>query len=85
VLWRAHVLRQGPDTLRSMGFSVHQDTEDNKLIKYTVVVKLTFDEEDEAPSSMRVVGAPRAVLLHVTSRTAPRLALVYASSRTSTT
>ena len=58
MLWRAHVLRQGPDTLRSMGFSVHQDTEDNKLIKYTVVVKLTFDEEDEAPSSMRVVGAP---------------------------
>ena len=58
VLWRAHVLRQGPDTLRSTGFSVHQDTEENKLIKYTVVVKLTFDEEDEAPSSMRVVGAP---------------------------
>lgn len=58
VLWRAHVLRQGPDTLRSTGFSVHQDTEENKLIKYTVVVKLTFDEEDEAPSSMRVVGVP---------------------------
>ena len=85
VLWRAHILRQGPDTLRSTGFTVHRDTDENELIKYTVVVKLTFDEEDEAPSSMRVVGAPRAVLLHVTSRTAPRLALVYASSRTSTT
>ena len=57
-LWRAHVLRQGPHTLRSTGFSIHRDTVENKLIKYTVVVKLTFDEEGEAPSWMRVVGAP---------------------------
>ena len=58
VLWRAHILRQGPDTLRSTGFTVHRDTDENELIKYTVVVKLTFDEEGEAPSSMRVVAAP---------------------------
>ena len=57
-LWRAHVLRQGPNTLRSTGFSVHRDTEENKSIEFTIVVKLTMDEEDEAPSSMRVVGAP---------------------------
>ena len=57
-LWRAHVLRQGPNTLRSTGFSVHQDTDENKLIVFTIVVKLTMDEEDEVPSSMRVVGAP---------------------------
>jgi hypothetical protein len=57
-LWRAHVLRQGPNTLRSTGFSVHRDTEENKRIVFTIVVKLTMDEEDEAPSSMRVVGAP---------------------------
>lgn len=57
-LWRAHVLRQGPNTLRSTGFSVHRDTDENKLIVFTIVVKLTMDEEDEVPSSMRVVGAP---------------------------
>ena len=35
------------------------DTEDYDFIEYTVVVKLTPDEEGEAPSSMRVVGARR--------------------------
>jgi len=37
---------------------VHQDTEDFDFIEYTVVVKLTADVSGEAPSAMRVVGAP---------------------------
>ena len=57
-LFYAHGLRQGPDTLRSTGFDVHQDTEDYDFIEYTIVVKLTADERGEAPSAMRVVGAP---------------------------
>ena len=58
-LYYAHGLRQGPLTLRSSGFSVHQDTEDYDFIEYTIVVKLTADEPGEAPSAMRVVGADR--------------------------
>lgn len=55
----AHALRQSPETLRSTGFGVHQDTEDYPFILYTVVVKLTPDASGEAPSEMRVVGAER--------------------------
>ena len=33
--------------------------EDFDFIEYTIVVKLTPDEAGEAPSAMRVVGAPR--------------------------
>ena len=57
-LFYAHGLRQGPDTLRSTGFDVHQDTEDFEFIQYTIVVKLTADSPGEPPSAMRVVGAP---------------------------
>jgi len=45
------------NTHRSTGFSVHRDAEENKLIKFTIVVKLTLDEEDEAPSSMRCIDS----------------------------
>ena len=58
-LFYAHGLRQGPETLQSTGFAVHQDTEDYDFIEHTIVVKLTPDEADEAPSAMRVVGARR--------------------------
>jgi hypothetical protein len=58
-LFYAHGLRQGLETLRSTGFDVHQDTEDFDFIDYTVVVKLTADDEGEPPSAMRVVGASR--------------------------
>ena len=58
-LYFAHGLRQSPETLKSTGFDVHQDTEEWDFIEYTVVVKLTPDEEDEPPSAMRVVGANR--------------------------
>ena len=57
-LFYAHGLRQGPETLASTGFAVHQDTEDYDFIEYTVVVKLTADGPGEPPSEMRVVGAP---------------------------
>ena len=57
-LFEAHALRQGPKTLRSTGFGVHQDNEEHTCIEYTVVVKLTPDEPNEEPSAMRVVGAP---------------------------
>ena len=53
----AHGLRQGPDTLASTGFDVHQDTEDFDFITHTVVVKLTADRAEEPSSQMRVVGA----------------------------
>ena len=53
----AHGLRQGPQTLRSTGFDVHQDTEDFDFIEYTVVVKLTQSAPGEPPSQMTVVGA----------------------------
>ena len=56
-LFYAHGLRQGPHTLKSTGFDVHQDTEDFDFIEYTVVVKLTPDAPNDAPSAMRVVGA----------------------------
>ena len=58
-LFYAHGLRQGPHTLKSTGFDVHQDTEDFDFIEFTVVVKLTPDGEGEPPSAMRVVGASR--------------------------
>eukprot|EP00966_Prymnesium_polylepis_P267311 6175158-Prymnesium_polylepis.1 len=58
-LFYVHDLRQSPDTLKSTGFDVHQDTEDYGFIEYTAVVKLTADILDEPPSSMRVVGAER--------------------------
>ena len=57
-LFQAHGLRQGPRTMSSTGFAVHQDNEIFKFIEYSVVVKLTPDEPDEVPSAMRVVGAP---------------------------
>ena len=43
--------QSGSQRLRS------QDTEEYNFIAYTVVVKLTTDSVDEAPSAMRVVGA----------------------------
>ena len=58
-LFYAHGLRQSKKTLRSTGFSVHQDTEDFSFIEYTVVVKLTPDGAGQPPSAMRVVGADR--------------------------
>ena len=39
----AHGLRQGPDTMSSTGFAIHQDTEEFDCFDYTVVVKLTPD------------------------------------------
>ena len=48
-LFYAHGLRQGPETLRSTGFDVHQDTEDYDFIEYTVVVKLTDVHRRPAP------------------------------------
>jgi hypothetical protein len=56
-LFEAHGLRQGPSTMRSTGFAVHQDNEVHKSVEYTVVVKLTSDEEGEEPSAMHIVGA----------------------------
>ena len=56
-LFEAHGLRQGPSTMRSTGFAVHQDNEVHKFVEYTVVVKLTADIEGEAPSAMHVVGS----------------------------
>jgi hypothetical protein len=56
-LFEAHGLRQGPLTMRSTGFAVHQDNEVHKSVEYTVVVKLTADDEGEEPSAMHVVGA----------------------------
>ena len=53
--FQAHGLRQGSRTMNSTGFAVHQDNEIYKFIKYSVVVKLTPDEPNEAPSAMRVV------------------------------
>ena len=53
----AHGLRQGPDTLRSTGFDVHQDTEDYDFIQFTVVVKLTADDEGE-PASRSTLRPP---------------------------
>eukprot|EP00322_Chrysochromulina_rotalis_P000723 CAMPEP_0115850390 /NCGR_PEP_ID=MMETSP0287-20121206/11940_1 /TAXON_ID=412157 /ORGANISM="Chrysochromulina rotalis, Strain UIO044" /LENGTH=906 /DNA_ID=CAMNT_0003304387 /DNA_START=42 /DNA_END=2763 /DNA_ORIENTATION=- len=58
-LFYAHGLRQGPQTLRSTGFGVHQDTEDYDFIEYTIVVKLTADGAGDPPSEMRVIGARR--------------------------
>jgi len=58
-LFYAHGLRQGPATLSSTGFAIHQDTEDYDFIEYTVVVKLTPNAPGEPPSAMRVVGATR--------------------------
>ena len=55
-LFYAHGLRQSPQTLQSTGFAIHQDTEDFDFISHTIVVKLTADRRDEAPSQMRVVG-----------------------------
>ena len=55
----SHCLRQSPRTLQATGFDVHQDDEEDASIEYTVVVKLTADAVDEAPSAMRVVGAAR--------------------------
>jgi len=62
-LYYAHAIKQGPATLRSTGFGVHQDTEDFDFIDFTIVVKLTPDNllddgTGEPPSAMRVVGAP---------------------------
>jgi len=59
-LYFAHGLRQSPETVKSTGFDVHQDTEDFPFIEYTVVVKLTPDAPGEAHSKMRVVGARRS-------------------------
>ena len=56
-LANGHVLRQSQATLRSTGFGVHQDTEDDDSILFTVVVKLTADEDEEPPSAMRVLAA----------------------------
>ena len=56
-LYYAHVLRQSPSCVTATSFDIHQDTEEYNFIAYTVVVKLTTDSVDEAPSAMRVVGA----------------------------
>ena len=56
-LANGHALRQSQATLRSTGFGVHQDTEDDDSILFTVVVKLTADEDEEPPSAMRVLAA----------------------------
>ncbi|KAL1499914.1 hypothetical protein AB1Y20_012596 [Prymnesium parvum] len=56
-LYFAHGLRQGPSTLRSTSFDVHQDNEDYDFIEHTIVVKLTPDLTGEPPSAMQVVGA----------------------------
>jgi hypothetical protein len=42
-LWEAHGLRQGPETQGQASFSIHQDTEEDEDVQYTVVVKLTAD------------------------------------------
>lgn len=55
----AHGLRQGPASLSSTGFDVHQDTEEFDFIVYTVVIKLTPDGPAETPSQMVVVGAEK--------------------------
>ena len=56
-LFFAHALRQGPHTLRSTGFDIHQDTEEFPFITFTVVVKITADAPAAPRSQMRVVGA----------------------------
>ena len=43
---------------------LHVSTEDYDFIQYTVVVKLTPDAAGEAPSAMRVVGAPGGTLFY---------------------
>jgi len=55
-LWEAHGLRQGPETQGQASFSIHQDTEEDEDIQYTVVVKLTADVPGKPPSAMRIVG-----------------------------
>ena len=52
-----HICTYAHAQVRSTGFSIHQDTEDYDFIEYTIVVKLTADNEGEPPSAMRVVGA----------------------------
>ena len=55
-LWEAHGLRQGPETQDQASFSIHQDTEEDEDVLYTVVVKLTADVLGEPPSAMSIVG-----------------------------
>jgi hypothetical protein len=55
-LWEAHGLRQGPETQGQASFSIHQDTEEDEDVQYTVVVKLTADVPGKPPSAMRIVG-----------------------------
>ena len=59
-LFYAHALRQGPETLSSTGFDVHQDTEDYDFIEYSAIVKLTPDSDGAPPSEMHVMGAERS-------------------------
>jgi len=45
-----------PDTQGQASFSIHQDTEEDEDVQYTVVVKLTADVSGKPPSAMRIVG-----------------------------
>jgi hypothetical protein len=53
----AHVLLQSKETLRTTVFTSHQDTENDKNVTDTLVIKLTADTAGEPASAMRVVGA----------------------------
>jgi hypothetical protein len=53
----AHVLLQSKETLSTTVFTSHQDTENDKDVTDSVVIKLTADTAREPASAMRVVGA----------------------------
>jgi hypothetical protein len=53
----AHVLLQSKETLCTTVFTSHQDTENDKDVTDSVVIKLTADAAGEPASAMRVVGA----------------------------
>jgi hypothetical protein len=53
----AHVLLQSKETLSTTVFTSHQDTENDKDVTDSVVIKLTADAAGEPASAMRVVGA----------------------------
>ena len=51
----AHVLRQGVEISGATAFSMHRDDEDNHLIAFSVIVKLTDDKVGSPASQMRLL------------------------------
>ena len=62
VLWLHHLSELGRTRVGDKMLKANKSqalTEEYRYVVFTVVVKLTPDEEDEPPSAMRVVGASR--------------------------